>query len=88
MQKSCRCKLNKIHTYYTWFIPEGKAETSQIFLRDTYFNPLVTFNDIHGRKSDVLFFGFVQDSTRDNKKKKGIIKRLLEHLKRLKQPIS
>jgi hypothetical protein len=29
-------------------------------------NPLVTFNDIHGRKTEVLFFYFVPDTTRDS----------------------
>jgi hypothetical protein len=28
-------------------------------------NPLVTFYDIHGGKREVLFFYFVQDTTRD-----------------------
>jgi hypothetical protein len=28
-------------------------------------NPLVAFYDIHGRKREVLFFFFVQDTTRD-----------------------
>jgi hypothetical protein len=28
-------------------------------------NPLVAFYDIHGRKSEVLFFCFVSDTTRD-----------------------
>jgi hypothetical protein len=29
-------------------------------------NPLVAFYDIHGRKSEVLFFYFVPDTTRDH----------------------
>jgi hypothetical protein len=29
-------------------------------------NPLVTFDDVHGGKREVLFFYFVPDTTRDH----------------------
>jgi hypothetical protein len=31
--------MSGIHTYHSHFIPEGLAEASQIFLRDTHFLP-------------------------------------------------
>jgi hypothetical protein len=35
-----------IHTYYSSFIPEGVAEVSQIFLRDTHVSPkLVSYEE-------------------------------------------
>jgi hypothetical protein len=84
-----------IRTYHSGFIPEGVAEVSQIFLRDTHvlpklvsgkpiavllqstsgvsaINPLVAFYDIHGGKSEVLFFYFVPDTTRDERVNDGI----------------
>jgi hypothetical protein len=64
-----------LHSYYSRFIPEGVAEASHIFLRDTHVlrnylamsntTDLVPFYDIHGRKREVLFFYFVPDTTRD-----------------------
>jgi hypothetical protein len=36
-------------------------------------NPLVAFNDIHGRKREVIFFYFVPDVTRDKLNLKKIL---------------
>jgi hypothetical protein len=39
-------RINKIHTYHSRFIPEGVADVSQIFLRDTHVSPkLVTYEE-------------------------------------------
>jgi hypothetical protein len=36
-----------IHTYHSRFIPEGVAEVSQIFLRDTHLLPkLVSYEEL------------------------------------------
>jgi hypothetical protein len=45
--------LSNIHTYHSRFIPEGVAEVSQIFLRDTHVLPkLVSYEaaDVTGGK--------------------------------------
>jgi hypothetical protein len=45
----------------------GKSITiwSQVISGVSAVNPLVAFNDIHGRKREVIFFYFVPDPTRD-----------------------
>jgi hypothetical protein len=71
--------INYIHTYHSRFIPEGVAEASQIFLRDAHVllkllsyevadvtgGKPIAFNDIYGRKREVLFLCSVSDTTRD-----------------------
>jgi hypothetical protein len=39
-----------IHTYHSRFIPEGVAEVSQIFLRDTHVLPKLVSNEEHCRR--------------------------------------
>jgi hypothetical protein len=41
---STKIVLN-IHTYHPCFIPEGIAEVSQIFLRDTYVLPKLSYEE-------------------------------------------
>jgi hypothetical protein len=41
------------------------AISSQSFSGVSAVNPLVAFYDIHERKREVIFFYFVQDTTRD-----------------------
>jgi hypothetical protein len=40
---------SKIHTYHSRFIPEGVAEVSQIFLRDTHVLPKLVSYEEHRR---------------------------------------
>jgi hypothetical protein len=51
----------------TAFVSGGKpiAVCSQSISGVNAINPLVAFYDIHGRKSEVLFFYFVPHTTRD-----------------------
>jgi hypothetical protein len=45
----------EIHTYHSRFIPEGVAEVSQIFQRDTYVLPkLVSYEEEYGKPIAVL----------------------------------
>jgi hypothetical protein len=39
-----------IHTYHLRLIPEGLAEVSQIFLKDTYLLPILVSYEEHGRR--------------------------------------
>jgi hypothetical protein len=39
-----------IHTYHSRFIPEGRAEVSQIFLRDTHDLPKLVSYEEHYRR--------------------------------------
>jgi hypothetical protein len=39
-----------IHTYHSSFIPEGVAEVSQIFLRDTHVLPKLVSYEEHCRR--------------------------------------
>jgi hypothetical protein len=39
-----------IHTYHSRFIPEGVAEVSQIFFRDTYVLPKLIIYEKHCRR--------------------------------------
>jgi hypothetical protein len=39
-----------IHTYHSRFIPEGVAEVSQIFLRDTHVLPKLVSYEVHCRR--------------------------------------
>jgi hypothetical protein len=48
MQKLC---LTYIHTYHSRFIPEGVAEVSQIFLRDTHVLPKLVSYEEHCRRN-------------------------------------
>jgi hypothetical protein len=49
----------------TWQVVKPIAVWSQSISCVNAINPIVTFYDIHGRKSEVLFFYFVPDTTRD-----------------------
>jgi hypothetical protein len=42
--------LMYIHTYHSRFIPEGVAEVSQIFLRDTHVLPKLVSYEEHYRR--------------------------------------
>jgi hypothetical protein len=44
-----KTKIINIHTYHSRFIPEGVAEVSQIFLRDTDVLPKLASNEEHCR---------------------------------------
>jgi hypothetical protein len=56
----CQCQKEKwralairhthIHTYHSRFIPEGVAEVSQIFLRDTHVLPKLVSYEEHCRR--------------------------------------
>jgi hypothetical protein len=40
-----------IHTYHSRFIPEGVAESSQIFLQDTHVSPKLVSYEEHRRRN-------------------------------------
>jgi hypothetical protein len=44
------CAFTYIHTYHSRFIPEGVAETSQIFLRDAHVLPTLVSYEEHCRR--------------------------------------
>jgi hypothetical protein len=46
---------------------ESFAISSQSTLGVSAINPLVAFNDVYGKKREVLFFYFVPGTTRTNK---------------------
>jgi hypothetical protein len=46
--------FNYIHTYHSRFIPEGVAEVSQIFLRDTHVLPILVSYEEHCRRRKLI----------------------------------
>jgi hypothetical protein len=46
----CTYFVRGIHTYHSRFIPEGVAEVSQIFLRDTHVLPKLVSYEEHCRR--------------------------------------
>jgi hypothetical protein len=62
LEANILCFICRIHIYYSRFIPEGITKTSQIFLRDAFYqndNSMRNTADVTGGKP-IAYFIFVK----------------------------